>query len=688
MGQRSSILIVCFFLLFHLILGLGFSSAGAFADPEDWPSITDAERTVKDCPGQPGAAAVYLRREQTSNDNDWTFKTFFRLKVLTPAGRDYGIIEVPFSEAWRVKDIKARVIQPDGQVVPFAGEIFEKTIIQVGRLRRLVKTFALPGLEVGSIIDCRYELKFDLNKSVSAGSLRLEKWKPEEGGIPTDRTFYSYIAEIWDFDAPLYTFIAKYTYIPFRGGQFFSGGSSFHLAWVSYGLLSGPPVMNNGRVELEVRSIPPHEREELAAPEEEGRMGVIFFICDTKVQSAADYWRLESGRWQNAVEKFLGARGVIFEESRALTAEVSTPLDKLKSLYARAQAIKNLSYEKDMTPTRRKELEIKDNRNVGEVLKRNAGLRSDITRTFVALARASGFTAEVARVVTRDDKLFHENILGLYGQFDSEVAIVEVDGREMYFDPATPGCPLGLLPWESTDTTIIQTGGMPGKFSSTPLDLPERSVIRRVLNLRLAADGGLSGTALLTCTGQEALRLRLRYLGMADAEMRRGLSEEMGASLSAAGRAAVREVENMTGSEDELRIEFDIDVPGVLTPAGDRLILPVMPYRTVWRDSFRHAMRTSSVCFPYLAREIDDIVIAIPEGMKIETIPETARSGRSFASYTLSAEVEAGTKLRVRRELTIMKNRIPADKYPVLKSFFDQARAGDEGQAILAVEKK
>jgi hypothetical protein len=40
------------------------------------------------------------------------------------------------------------------------------------------------------------------------------------------------------------------------------------------------------------------------------------------------------------------------------------------------------------------------------------------------------------------------------------------------------------------------------------------------------------------------------------------------------------------------------------------------------------------------------------------------------------------------RELALLKNRVPADQYPVLKSFFDQSRAGDDGQVVLAVERK
>jgi hypothetical protein len=135
-------------------------------------------------------------------------------------------------------------------------------------------------------------------------------------------------------------------------------------------------------------------------------------------------------------------------------------------------------------------------------------------------------------------------------------------------------------------------------------------------------------------------------------------------------------------------MEFDIAIPGAATAAGDRLILPFVPYKTTWRESFRHARRTGAVYFPYLCRESDDIVITLPEGLKVETFPGAARAERSFATYALTAEAGGMRTLRVRRELTLLKNRIAASQYSVLRSFFDQARAGDEGQVILAVDKK
>ncbi len=110
-----------------------------------------------------------------------------------------------------------------------------------------------------------------------------------------------------------------------------------------------------------------------------------------------------------------------------------------------------------------------------------------------------------------------------------------VDGREMFLDPATPFCPMGLVHWVATDAPFIRAFGSPGKIERTPLDPPERSARRGEFDLRLDGAGGLGGTASLTCTGQEALRLRLENLGADEAGIRKKLEEKMAALLPEGG---------------------------------------------------------------------------------------------------------------------------------------------------------
>jgi len=58
--------------------------------------------------------------------------------------------------------VRARTIEPDGSIVNFDGKIFEKELVKGRSLKYLAKTFTLPDVRVGSIIE--YYFTWDLEE--------------------------------------------------------------------------------------------------------------------------------------------------------------------------------------------------------------------------------------------------------------------------------------------------------------------------------------------------------------------------------------------------------------------------------------------------------------------------------------------------------------------------------------------
>jgi hypothetical protein len=681
-----------------ILTGLLVLAAGRLAAaPEEWPPITDEEKAMKDCPQQPGAPAVFLYREEITDDNTWTTTYYCRLKILTAAGKERANIEIPFVKgSSKIKDLEARVVRPNGASVEFAGQVFDKTALRAGGFKVTVKTLALPDVDVGSIIDYRYKNVPDEGESPSAKSLEAletlfgRSGKPQEGGIDTEAGVFFFPVKTWDIQEDLFTRKAKFTYDPsdFLEDWFSLAYKRMRLNWVTHGIEGAKPARKKGRIELELENIPAFEPEEYMIPESTQRMEVRIFYLEGAMAAPDQYWKEESRNWQKGAEKFMRKAGDATAEAQKLITGIDDPAMKLKALYGRAQEIKNLSYDKTLTKQRRKELKIRDNRSVADVLKNNYGLRSDITRTFAAMASATGFDARVIRVVTRDDKFFDKNLCGLYNQFDTELAMVRVNGRDLLFDPATPYCPLGLVRWNCTGTTCLAPSENPPSFLTTPAYPADTALTQREIALRLDLEGNLAGTAKISFTGQEALVRRLEHIGDDEVEVKKDMEAELSAILPAGAKVTLQKLENINNSADCIWAHFDISIPGISTSAGQRVLLPVSPLLGDRQHPFRHAQRKYPVYFPYPYREFNDIVVALPAEMKVETCPSGRKLQRESFNYSLVCVVEGGTKLHAQRDLVIKKSFFPVDQYPVLKSFFDQVRAGDEEQVVLSVEKK
>ena len=159
------------------------------------------------------------------------------------------------------------------------------------------------------------------------------------------------------------------------------------------------------------------------------------------------FWRLQGKQRAEKEEKFIGkAKGV----RRAVTRVISPndpPEIKLRKLYAWAQQVRNLGYERPTTEKEKKRGALKDNKSVEDVLKRGYGSPWDINRLLVALARAAGFDAAVVMLAAGDNRIFRKNLPD-FGQLNAHVVQVRLGAKEVFLDPATPHCPFGFLSWD------------------------------------------------------------------------------------------------------------------------------------------------------------------------------------------------------------------------------------------------
>src|SRR5690349_10336492 len=148
----------------------------ALAAAMDWPAVTPEEQNLKDVKEQPGAPAVILERQEIADDLNNVHSTYKRIKILSEAGRRYADVELPYNaRGYSITEISGRTIHPDGSDVPFEGKPFDKRVLKGKGIRYKVKTFTLPDVQVGSILDFHYNLRYPDNRVVPP------EWSVQEG---------------------------------------------------------------------------------------------------------------------------------------------------------------------------------------------------------------------------------------------------------------------------------------------------------------------------------------------------------------------------------------------------------------------------------------------------------------------------------------------------------------------------
>ncbi len=639
------------YILYFLaaVTALTAFSVSAYA-AEDWLPISQDELRMTSEPKAPGAPAIYLYRQVDRDDVNSRQTTYERIKILNEEGRKYANIEIPFlKNRDNIKDIKARTIQPDGSVVDLAAKPYETTIVKAKGLQYLAKTFAMSDIHVGSIIEYQYTVEMN------------PYW-----------VYDSY----WLLSADLFT---KYARFSLRRSP------SFALRWSwPNGLPEGahPPKEDHGVVRLEAQNIAAFQLEDYMPPERELKMRVDFvYESWNKESDPAKYWEKYGKAQYEANEKFLDKQKAM-EQALATFVQLSDdPQSKLQKIYTRVQELRNYSFEPEKSWQEQEREKRREIEHVDDVWKQRGGNGSAINLLFVGLAKAAGMEAFFVRVSTRDSYFFTPKLMNS-SQLNNNVVLVKLAGKDLYFDPGTAHLPFGLLPWYETGVKGFVATKEGGTWIETPRPDCDTTRIERKSDLRLTEDGVLDGKVIVTFTGLEAFGMRMDAENKDDSARKKMLEDSVSEDLPADSEVTLINKPEWSGSSPTLAVEFMIKVQGWVMSAGRRQLFPTGLFGAGEKHLFEHANRVHPIYFQFPSVNLDDLIVALPSGWRIEKLPAPANENHGLVEFKTNVVSDHGS-LHISRTLRMNVFMLDTSSYGALRDFFQNVRSADERQVLL-----
>jgi hypothetical protein len=623
------------------------------AQNEDWIQITPQEMQINEVPGDPGASAIQLYFADYIDDELHNEFYHAAIKILNEKGKKYADVEIEIPSEGSVSGLKARTIEPDGRIVEFSGKPFQKTIFKGKGIKVQAKTFTMPEVQVGSIIEYKYRIDWP----------------------------YILIDNSWSIQHDLYTVKEDFRMKPFSGDLEGFEASGYQVSTVYGNMPSGLKPELKGKVYvMQAQNMPAFQSEGYMPPQEVFKPQIRFFY-DTPGMDANRFWQEAGKNWNSKVEHFIGNHSEVAAAATQAIGNESDSENKLRKLYARAQQIRNLSYERERTQEEMKKENLKENQNAADVLARGYGTRTDITRLFVALARSAGFNASIIEDSNREQRFFQKALLSR-SQLDSEIAVVNLNGKDIYLDPGTKFCPYGLIRWIRNSTTALKLDKKGGTFIEVPPAPYNKAILLRVADLTLSPDGSAQGTVQVTFNEGEALEHRLDALDTDEAGRKKSLEDEIQASLPSGASAKLTSSENWEDSSKPLITTFHVEIPAFASAAGKRLLMPAFLFQTKQMDAFKHADRKYPVYFPYGFEEADKVSVKLPAGYSVEDVPPKQVANIGYAAYQNLIQFD-GAQLVSQRVLQVNGIYFTLDRYPTVKDFFNRVQAGDEEQTIL-----
>jgi Domain of Unknown Function with PDB structure (DUF3857)/Transglutaminase-like superfamily len=663
-------LLYCVSLVGVLLSPLIVASPSAHAQ---WTAPTAEELSMTTQPEVPGAPAVYLFREETTDDHLHMFSIYIRLKVLTERGKEFANVELPYTtgHAGRsVEDIAGRTIHPDGTIIPFVGKPYQKLVEKTQGTKFMTKVFTLPDVGIGSIIEYRYKLYYD------------------------DMYYFS---PQWYIQSELWTRKGHYVWLPIdlNGNKNLIGDHgerSNTISWtwilppgneVKQSRLPGGYSDQDGHtlIELNVHDIPPAPDEEFMPPIHSFTYRVLFYYSAYKTTD--EFWKSEGKFWAKSRDKFIGpgpGPGVS-AAVRDITAPSDTQEQKLRKLYAAVMRLENTDYTREHSTVEEKAEGFKEVHTTDDIWSRKRGSSDQLAALFVAMARSAGMKAWLIAVTNRDRHIFYKNYLNL-SQLDDDLAIVSVDGQDQFFDPGSRYCPYQHLAWKhSMSNGLRQTDGG-SELVETPRELYTFSRTQRVANLTMDQQGEVTGTVKMTFMGSPALDWRQHSLTGDATSLERELRASVENTFSQGMDVKVISIEKLDDYEQPLIVNFGVK-GAIGSSTGKRLLIPADLFEVSTRPSFPHETREVPVSFSYPNMVQDAIRINFPATLSVESLPANdATTFQTFAGHDMTTTSTA-TSVSIRRNFVLGEILYMPNEYPDLRAFYSKMETKDQESVVL-----
>jgi hypothetical protein len=631
-----------------------------------WLPISDAEREMKAPIVEKEAGAevllwrVHVVDELLGNNSELqrVFYHYIRLKIFDEKGKEKtSTIDLPYVAPGAILAVSGRTIKADGTVLELDRKsVYRRDVVRAGGSARKAVSFAMPGVERGSIVEYR--------------------WKE----IENDNRFrYLRLHFQREFPVQSVTYFVK----PLPGDV--TSGEQMFLR--PFNCRTSPLKQeNDGYTSTTVQNVPAG-REEIFAPSEPNREPWALLFYSAGAQKDPDkYWNEQGRKAYGDLKSLLKSNDELKTASAEATSGVAGDEEKISAmvLYVRKH-LRNL-FDPDVTQADRqkyfKSLPRDRFRSAAEIFKSGIATPREMNVVFAAIAMHAGLEARPALVADQSEIALGPKAMTDTYFLDNVAMAIKLGDSWNVFDVSQRSLTPGMLPWREEGVVALVTDPKTPVFITTKAAAPAASSELRSAKLSLSAEGLLSGDVEESYSGHRAEDYRESLLSKSQAQREEWLHDRVVRMFADADVTSIQ-LDNVDDAAKPLSVRYHLEAPRFAQVTGKRLFFQPIAFRRGQASPFSASERRYPVQLPYAWKESDQIRIQLPEGFSLDNADSPA--GMDFGkpgSYQVKISVVKSNiqELVVSREFTFGDQGIVYFEprvYPTIKKAFDEVQVRD-----------
>jgi hypothetical protein len=640
------------FLIVFATLSIHVSRAAAF----DWDPVTDAEKSMKSNPLDPGAGAVVLFKRGSievleKSSLFWTtrIQTYVRIKVFNDAGRDAANVAIDAPKFVRMSKVEGRTILPSGETIPLdSSKVFRGVAYAEGKNFAVLQTsFTLPSVEPGAIIEYQIE--------------EYEDWF-----YPTP----------WIFDTR----------------EFGTIQSSLHvligprLAMAQYPLdtnanrisVAQKDTVQGSLYDFSVKNLRPIVDEPYSLPYRDQTTMVLF--TPRQLGFGGDVYPIIM-KWDDVgkeiTEELTNMQKADKEarnKAKDLADKVSDPQKKAQAIYSYLQ--QNIK-SSDLAGAYL-------GRTADEILTAKRGDPDEINALYGLMLKEIKIDSDMILVATQNWQTLVRGFPNR-SQFSRIITRINFKSSAVFADPADAASPFGELPWFDRGVIGLAVKGSKVQEAMIPAGTMDDNVSTAKSAMQVAKDWIIEGDEEVDFTGAEAIEFRADLMDEAPEKLEHTLTDYFAHGISDTEVTKIAHPEFRDSSQPfmlkahlKATLTNEIGQGGLLLNPwlGDQYESPL----------FKTTSRHSAVRFYNPEKRTMTTTWQLAPEIKVEQLPKDVKLENDLGGFSHSC-AQSGNTVTCTRTYYLKKMLLQTNvEYLNAKKFFDDIAKQDQEVIVLRAQ--
>ena len=253
-------------------------------------------------------------------------------------------------------------------------------------------------------------------------------------------------------------------------------------------------------------------------------------------------------------------------------------------------------------------------------------------------------------------------------------------GRLLIFDATDDLTPVGDLPDYLQGSLALIMAGENGDLTRMPVTPPGSNTLERNVDIKMAENGSVIGTIREVTRGQSSKYERALFRKVSKSDYRKIVERWLTSGATAAKLMKFSPTDNPTNASFDLNIEFSAPTYGQLMQNRLLIFKPAIVSRSrsiyLTEKERVHPIRLESSSFTEKA------VFELPNGFRVDEVPDEVNLRTSFGGYTTKYEVRDG-KLIFKRTMTTKRSILPTKQYGSVRSFYKKILDAEQSPVVL-----